>query len=181
MYGLVNKAAQDFIISNFDEATWAVIKEKAGVTDAAFVGMQPYPDEVTYNIVGAACEHLNLNPEAVLESFGKYWIEFTMVEGYGDLLVLAGKSFPEFLNNLDNMHAHIAQTYTELQPPSFSCVDIDEHSFHFEYHTFRPGLVTFVKGLILGLADRFGINASVEYIGLIDGNEHSHQYLVKYS
>jgi hypothetical protein len=178
MYGLVNKAAQDFVISGHGEEIWEIIKSKAGVKEEAFISMQPYPDEITYNIVMTASEHLNADPNDILEAFGKYWIEFTMVEGYSHLLDLAGGTFPEFLNNLDNMHSHIAQSYTELKPPSFICEEIDANSFKFEYHSNRPGLARFVKGLLLGLGDRFNIELDIKYIGTIDGKENSHEYLV---
>ncbi|NRA10745.1 MAG: heme NO-binding domain-containing protein, partial [Crocinitomicaceae bacterium] len=118
MYGLVNKAAQDFIVESQGQETWEIIKEKAGVKEDAFISMQAYPDEITYSIVMAASEHLKVDPDVILEAFGRYWIKFTMVQGYSHLLSLAGKTFPEFLNNLNNMHAHIAQSYTELKPPS---------------------------------------------------------------
>lgn len=181
MYGLVNKAAQDFVIEGHGEEVWQIIRAKAGVEEVAFVSMQPYPDEITYNIVGAASAHLGADPDDILEAFGQYWIKFTMVEGYSHLLDLAGRTFPEFLNNLNNMHAHIAQSFTELKPPSFYCETIDAHTFRFEYHTERPGLVRFVKGLLLGLGERFNITVGVEYIGTIDGKENSHEYRVTHS
>jgi hypothetical protein len=181
MYGLVNKAAQDFVIEGHGEEVWQIIRAKAGVEEVAFVSMQPYPDEITYNIVGAASAHLGADPDDILEAFGQYWIKFTMVEGYSHLLDLAGRTFPEFLNNLNNMHAHIAQSFTELKPPSFYCETIDAHTFRFEYHTERPGLVRFVKGLLLGLGERFNITVGVEYIGTIEGKENSHEYRVTHS
>lgn len=180
MYGLVNKAAKDFVISNHGEETWNIIKSKAGIEEEAFISMQPYPDSITYGIVMAASEHFNANPNDILEGFGKYWIKFTMVEGYGSLLDLAGKSFPEFLKNLNNMHAHIAQSYTELKPPSFLCEEIDDSTLKLEYHSNRPGLAQFVIGLLLGLGERFEINIEVEHIGIIGDNENSHEYKIKY-
>ncbi len=181
MYGLVNKAAQDFVIAGHGEDVWQIIKEKAGVEEVAFMSMQPYPDEITYNIVGAASRHLGADPDDILEAFGQYWIKFTMEEGYSHVLDLAGRSFPEFLNNLNNMHAHIAQSFTELKPPTFYCESLNENTFKFEYHTERPGLVRFVKGLLLGLGKRFDITVVVEYLGTINGKENSHEYKVTYS
>jgi len=180
MYGLVNKAAKDFVIINHGEGVWEIIKEKANVKDAAFVSMQQYPDMLTYNIVGAASEYLKVDASEILEAFGKYWIQFTMTEGYSHLLDLAGGTFPAFLNNLNNMHAHIAQSYTELKPPSFICEEIDSSTFNFEYHSERPGLAPFVKGLLMGLGDRFNLNLDIKYVGIIGGRENSHKFLVKY-
>jgi len=180
MYGLVNKAAQDFITESHGQQTWQIIKKNAGVTEDAFISMKAYADEITYNIVTAASEHLNADPNDVLEAFGRYWIKFTMVQGYSHLLSLAGKTFPEFLNNLNNMHAHIAQSYTELNPPSFSCKEIDSSSFKFEYHSTRPGLSQFVVGLLYGLGEHFDLEVSIDYLGPIAGLENSHEYIVSY-
>lgn len=180
MYGLVNKAAQDFVIGGYGEETWEIIKKEAGVKEEAFISMQPYPDDITYNIVGAASKHLNLEANDILEAFGRYWIKFTMIQGYSHLLDLAGKTFPEFLNNLNNMHSHIAQSYTELRPPSFFCKELDASTFKFEYYSHRPGLTTFVQGLLYGLAERFGIELEVEYLGLVNNQEFSHEFLVRY-
>lgn len=180
MYGLVNKAAQDFIIETQGNETWETIKKMAGVKEDAFISMQPYPDEITYNIVGAVSELLNADPNDILEGFGKYWIKFTMNEGYSHLLDLAGRTFPEFLNNLNNMHTHIAQSFTKLKPPTFYCTEIDSHNFIFEYHSERPGLSQFVVGLLLGLGERFQLEVKVEHVGLIDNRKNSHRYKVTY-
>ncbi len=180
MYGLVNKAAQDFVIKGHGYDVWQIIKENAKVEEEAFVSMQAYPDEITYNIVGAASEHLGIDAGDILEGFGEYWIEFSMVEGYAHLLDLAGRSFPDFLNNLDNMHSHIAQSFTELRPPSFYCEEIDDETFRFEYHSDRPGLARFVVGLLKGLGKRFGIEVDVNHLGNIEEKENSHEYLIKY-
>lgn len=181
MYGLVNKAAQDFVIDNYDEETCRIIKKKAGITEEAFVSMQAYPDRITYDFVIAASEHLNVGVNDFLEGFGKYWIKFTMVEGYSHLLKLTGRTFPEFLNNLNNMHSQIAQSYTESIPPSFFCEVIDANTFKLEYHSHRQGLAPFVKGLLLGLGERFNIDLDIKYIGKIENKENSHEFLVSYS
>ena len=104
-----------------------------------------------------------------------------MVAGYDHFLDLAGRTFPEFLNNLNNMHSHIAQSFKELDPPSFNCVTIDEKTFRFEYHSHRPGLARFVKGLLLGLSSHFNVKISVTYIGTINGRENSHEYRVEHT
>ena len=180
MYGLVNKAAQDFIIEGHGEETWKIIKEKAGVKEEAFVSMQPYPDEITYNIVGAASEHLGVDANDILEGFGVFWIKFTMIEGYSHLLDLAGDTLPAYLNNLNNMHSNLAVTFTELKPPTFYCKQIEDKTFLFEYHSDRPGLMRFVVGLLKGLSGHFNIEVAVEYIGTIDNKENSHEYKVSY-
>ena len=71
---MVNKAIQDLVSTNFGEDKWLTIKEKVGFEDDFFISMQSYPDELTYDLVGAASEVLELDPAAILEAFGEYWI-----------------------------------------------------------------------------------------------------------
>ena len=56
MYGLVNKAVVDLVVSKFGEDTWNAIKKKAEVDIDVFVSMDGYPDELTYKLVGAASD-----------------------------------------------------------------------------------------------------------------------------
>jgi hypothetical protein len=42
-------------------------------------------------------------------------------EGYGDLMDMSGETLPEFLQNLDELHARVGVIFPKLQPPSFDC------------------------------------------------------------
>ena len=155
MYGLVNKAVVDLVCSKFGQDTWLKIKQKAEVDIDVFVSMDAYPDDVTYRLVAAASEVLNLPPEAVLEAFGEYWVLYTANEGYGPLLDASGSSLREFLLNLDALHARVALTMPALRPPRFRMVDVDPKTLLLEYHSTRQGLAPMVVGLLKGLGIRF--------------------------
>ena len=86
MYGLVNKAVEDLVISGFGEETWEVVKVKAGVEEEVFISNQTYPDEVTFNLVAAASEVLDLPVSEILISFGEHWVLKTAVESYGPMM-----------------------------------------------------------------------------------------------
>ena len=120
MYGMVNKAIQDLVTSKFGEDKWITIKEKGEFEDDFFVSMQQYPDELTYNLVGAASEVLEIDAGSVLEAFGEYWILYTAEEGYGEMLALSGSSLPQFLGNLNMLHERITHIMPNLKPPKFS-------------------------------------------------------------
>ena len=117
MYGMVNKAIQDLVSTNFGEDKWLTIKEKVGFEDDFFISMQSYPDELTYDLVGAASEVLELDPAAILEAFGEYWILYTAEEGYGEMLALSGSTLAEFLGNLNLLHERITNIMPQLKPP----------------------------------------------------------------
>lgn len=172
MYGLVNKALQDLILRHHGEAAWQAIQEKAGFRIAAFVSMEAYPDDITYKLVGAAADHLGQTPEALLEAFGEHWTVYTAKEGYGLMFEQAGRTLPEFLQNLNNLHGRMALLMPGMQPPAFHCTEVTEHSLVLHYHSHRQGLAPFVVGLLKGLGTHFGIPVQVEWMGKSPEEDH---------
>ena len=155
MYGMVNRALQGYIVDEFGQTNWEEIKAKAGINNETFVSMQPYPDEITYNLAKAATEVLNISISATLEGFGEYWVTYTAKEEYGDILKLCGKTLPEFLQNLDFLHSRMGMSFPAYKPPSFKCADLKEHSLRLQYFSQRPGLSPMVIGLVRGLGKMF--------------------------
>ena len=119
MYGLINKAIEDFVTQEFGAEIWERILEKADMDAEVFISMKVYPDDWTYRLIDAASETLALPADSILIAFGEHWIRFMHREGYGQLLTVSGRTFPAFLNGLDNMHAHIALTFNGSKMPSF--------------------------------------------------------------
>lgn len=156
MYGLVNRALQEFICKHHGDASWQAIKAVAGVDIEFFVRMESYPDDITYRLVGAACQSLNIEAAVLLRNFGRHWVLFTGQEGYGSLLDGAGSSLQEILANLDDLHVRVGLMYPALKPPSFSCSDVRDDGLTLHYFSGRPGLAPMVIGLIEGLGERFG-------------------------
>lgn len=157
MYGLVNRALQQLVCTSKGEDTWHNIRCKAHVEDEVFMRMDAYPDEITYNLVGAASEVLATPAPELLREFGRYWTRYTLVEGYGAMLNDLGPTFQEALAALDAMHARVALLYPALKPPTFRVAELDEDSFSLHYYSNRPSLGPMVHGLVEGLAERFGI------------------------
>ena len=161
MYGLVNKAIEDLICNRFGDEAWERIKRRAGLEMDSFISMEGYPDELTYELVGAASEELGIPGEELLEAFGEYWTLYTAREGYGRLLEMGGASLKEFLLNLHNLHSHVALSFPNLKPPSFWCTDVTEHSIRLHYQSHRPGLAPMVIGLVKGLGKMFDTHVDV--------------------
>jgi hypothetical protein len=70
---------------------------------------------------------------------------------------LTGKTFVEFLSELDNLHSRVAMVFPKLRPPSFECTDVEETSVRLHYHSTRQGLSPMIFGLVRGLARAFKI------------------------
>ena len=180
MYGLVNNALQTMVSDQYGKDVWERIVARVPECPPEFVSMESYSDDVTYDLVGAACEELGVEAASFLQALGEYWIPYASRAGYAALLERGGRSLPEFLQGLDAMHSRLALSYSKLQPPSFRVFDVGDTSLRLRYYSDRPGLQTFVVGLLHGLAKQLGTWVEVE---LIEGREmHSDHdtFLVRY-
>lgn len=155
MYGMVNKAIEDMVVMHHGETVWEQIKAKAGVDVDVFMSNESYSDDITYQLVGAASEVLNVSAEQILIGFGEHWVLHTAQEGYGGLMSAAGKTLPEFLRNLPNFHSRVAMIFPKLQPPRFECTGITDGALKLHYFSHRQGLAPFVVGVMQGLGKMF--------------------------
>jgi hypothetical protein len=180
MYGMVNKAVEDLVCSQFGEDAWEQIKAKAGVDVDVFVSNEGYPDTMTYRLVVAASEVLNLPADQILNAFGEWWILKTAREGYGEMMEAGGKTLPEFLINLPNFHTRVTMVYPKLDPPKFEVTDLTERSLRLHYHTHRPGLSQFVVGLLKGLGKMFHTEATVTVLVTREQGADHDEFLVEW-
>ena len=180
MYGLVNKAIKDLVSTNFGEEKWREICQLAGHAEEDFIGMNPYPDKLTFDLVQHASSVLNLTSEEILEAFGEYWILYTADEGYGDLMNLTGSTFVEFLSNLDMLHYRINNIMPELRAPQFSTRNEQEDSVELEYFSHREGMIPMLHGLIKGLGKRFDLNVSIEHIEQKSATNDCHVFRINW-
>lgn len=164
MYGLVNKAIKDLVTTNYGDDVWKDICKRAGFFEEDFLGMSPYPDKLTFDLVKHTSDALTVDPSVVLELFGEYWITYTAEGGYGDIIKMTGETFPEFLSNLDFLHDRIQNVMPELRPPLFTTRNETDHSIEIEYRTHRNGLTSMVIGILRGTGKRFGLQATIEHI-----------------
>ena len=163
MYGLVNKAIEDLVISRAGEETWHRIKENAGVQELHILDTTSYDDQVTYDLVRAASEVLEQPAEDILFSFGKHWVMYTGKNGWANLFAASGTDFISFLRNLDDMHARVNAAMPEGRMPEFTLIEKDG-VFQLEYRSQRDGLAPMVSGILVGLAEQYNESWDVKHI-----------------
>lgn len=151
MYGMVNRGIEELVVKEQGLAAWEDVKRSSGVEVDIFISNDSYPDKLTYLLVGAASERLGISLQEFLRRFGIHWVMTTAKDNYEDLLCLGGASLLEFLVNLPKLHERISVFLPHLDPPTFSCSDVTDHSLRLHYYSHRLGLTHFVEGLILGL------------------------------
>lgn len=181
MYGLVNKAIQDLVCEKFGEEKWNEIKKRAGFEDDFFIGLQAYPDSLTYNLVRHGSEVLGADAAVLLEAFGEYWILYTASEGYGNMLELAGSTLPDFLRNLDMLHTHVSNIMPSLVAPQFTTRNETDHSIELEYRSQREGLTPMVVGLLRGLGKKFEKDCTIEHIQEKNESSDCHVFRISWT
>ena len=180
MYGIVNRAIEELVISTFGKEKWIAVKIYAGIDIDFFASSAPYDDEVTYQLAKAVCEVCNMEMRDVMVAFGKFWILKTGKEKYNDLMKSGGNNFKEFIINLPNFHNRVSLYYPNLMPPEFKVSDVNENNLKLHYHSKREGFQDFVMGLILGLGEYFDMVVTAELLqNRLDGFDHE-VYLIKW-
>lgn len=174
MYGIVNKAIQDLVIDNFGEDKWEKVKEKSEVDVDYFLSNEPYDDDITYKLAGAASEVLGITVGQVLNAFGEWWVLKTGKEKYGGLMEAGGNNLKEFLVNLPLFHNRVMLMYPKLTPPEFKVSNIESNSILVHYHSKREGLQEFVRGLLSGLGKMYKVQPVIELIQSRDDG-HAHE------
>ena len=161
MYGMIHKSVRDMVVMKFGEECWQKICSEAGVSDEHFLSMESYPDEVVYDIVGAATKILELTPEQVLDAFGEHFVTVTLNKNYQNMLKTYGKNSFELLENLNHLHTTIKTTFSDYKPPMFSVEHVADDKIDLTYQSIRSGLTPFVHGLLRGMAEFYGESLTI--------------------
>jgi len=180
MYGLINNALKQFIMLKTSREDWERIRLAANIEHEHFETMHSFADEVTYELLKSYCAYSGREASVVLQEFGGYWVKEVAAKHYGYMLKMTGRTFPEFIQNLDLMHQRVSTEFDELVQPHFNIVQVAEGSFHVHYWSHRKGLAPFVLGLLHGLAEHFGENLQIEQIATGHGVMNSEVFLVQY-
>ena len=180
MYGLINRAIEQMVTTDHGESGWRRICTRAQADADGFIAMQPYPDDLTYRLVGAASEELQRPAAEVLEAFGEHWILYTAEEGYAELLRAAGSNLRQFLGNLNDLHGRVETIFPEMHLPVFRVEDLAPDRYHLYYGSQREGLAPMVIGLVKGLARRFGQRVEVELLRAKRCVHDEDQFLVRH-
>ena len=162
MYGIVNRAIEDLVKTNFGEDKWDLVLERSGVDVEFFMSNEPYDDDITFKLASAVSEVMGITVEQVLQAFGEWWILKTTKEKYGGMMEAGGSTLQDFILNLPVFHNRIMLIYPKLTPPEFKISDVKENSVLVHYFSKREGLQEFVRGLFSGLSKMYETPLNIE-------------------
>lgn len=165
MYGMIHKAIHQMVSDREEPGLWERISERAGVGPQHMLSASAYDDAITLAIIGACCEELNLQADALLEDFGRYWIGYASQGSYARLMAMPGSDLKTFIDNLDRLHLSVQAAMPESRLPSFTVLESAPGQLSVLYSSERSGLESFVRGLFLGLIAYFGLEGEVAISG----------------
>ena len=179
MYGMVNQAIKTMVIETVDNETWVDVCKSLNISTNDFDSFEQHSDQLTLDLVGVICKKLDIEPLALLESFGEYWIKYAMQSEYKTILVSFGETPLELINSLDSLHTRLELTFDNLDPPSFHTTKISDQEVIVHYNSNRDmPLEFFVKGLLKGIFKLFNMKCSVEILDESGGDKA--RFKVKY-
>lgn len=162
VYGLINKAMREMVREEFGEARWEDVISATEVPADSFLTMRCCDDAVTETLTAAVGRATGMSREACLERFGRYWMRVSGPRHYGDLMAMAGGTPLAFLENLDALHDRIRTTFVDYRPPRFAVEEASSGRFAVRYRSHRRGLTPFVRGLLMGIGERFACPVVIE-------------------
>lgn len=149
MYGFFNHAFEKFIIQNYGEEKWDIIRMEAGVFEDSFDDKTVYDDNMIYEILDAASELLDIENEELQELFGETYFGYCLHSNHGTLLSALGGNLFDFLSNVDSLHDHLSLSYAGVMIPTFRVKQEPlVSSITLYYHSDRGGLEYVSKGVI---------------------------------
>ena len=172
MYGMINKAIRTLVTRETSEEVWEQVLEASGIDEDVYEDLEGYDDGITFALVGAVSETLEVPPGDVLEMFGVYWATDVAPKGYGEYYNAFGNDFKSFVAGLDEMHVRITKMLPSLVPPAFSIEELGENHFKIHYVSQRDGLAPLAVGMLKGVAQHFGGEADITQIEYKGTDDH---------
>lgn len=172
MYGLVNQAIKQMVLSELGEPVWCAICSGVGIQYEDFDALRSYPDSLTHDLISAVSEKTNIPADTLLRRFGHYWLFHTAKYGYGEVLDLFGHDLRTCLKNLNRMHEHMGAIMPQLQPPRFTVTEDSPTKITLHYYSTRQGLAPMVYGLLEALSKKFDQPVRIEHIPLGTRSNH---------
>ena len=178
MHGMVNRALQGFLTSTYGPEIWAEVRSQAGLPFDEFEAMLDYDDVLTLLCFQAACNVLHQHPNALLEDIGIWLVTDNRLEPLRRLLRVAGPTFMDFLNSLEELGERGRLAIPALEMPDLTLQQLDPSTFRLKATWVLPGIAPILLGCLRAMADDYGALAFLKLDGFEDGAECLHIQLL---
>lgn len=156
MFGLVNRAIQNFVEDNYGAPCWDAVARRAALESRDFESMLSYPDEVTERVLLGCEAVLGTERSMILEDLGLYLVTHPNMEPVRRLMRFSGGEFEDFLLSLDELHKRVKVAVSALDMPSIAVRATGPQTFSLYVGAGYPGFGAVLHGMIKAMADDYG-------------------------
>ncbi|CAI5456046.1 unnamed protein product [Caenorhabditis angaria] len=152
MYGLIIDHIATYIKEKYGESAWAEVKFVSGITDDTFQMDGIFSEGLPHKLIWACRDVTNVAIDELMTNIGHSFYKFLGKYEFNKVLRVLGRTFPQFLNGLDNLHEYLRFTFPKLKPPSFYCEHESRTGLTLHYRSKRRGFLHYVQGQIRNIA-----------------------------
>jgi predicted hydrocarbon binding protein len=149
MHGLIFAELKKYVQARFDDKTWEVLLEKAGLKGNLYMASTVYPDSDILALVNTACQMTGLAAKAVLEDFGEF-IAPDLVGQYS-FLIKPEWTLLDFLANTEETIHKVVRFNKGVTPPRLSVTRQGDERVVISYDSARR-MCALLKGIVKGAA-----------------------------
>ena len=135
-----------------------------------------------HHVLLICCTHAGVDCDTLLFNFGYYTFSvYWRNSAHDTLLYCLGDSVQELIQNLNALHHHLSSKYDKMIAPAFTCNSVPE-GLLVHYHSARPGLGEYVRGIITGLANhmyRLNVNVDILEHETVSASATKHYYKLR--
>ena len=171
MYGLTNRAIQRFVTDTYGEEMWSEVASTAALGFETFEPLLIYDPTITESVINAASFELERNRGDFLEDLGQYLVTHPNSEPIRRLLRFGGACFTEFLESLEDVPERARLALPDREFPPVMLHQVGPHHFILLIEAELEGIGHIVIGALRGMADDYGVLATIEHRGRYQGSD----------
>jgi predicted hydrocarbon binding protein len=158
MHGLIFAELKKYVQARFDDKTWDILLEKAGLKGNMYLASTVYPDSDILALVNTACQMTGLAAKAVLEDFGEF-IAPDLVAQYS-FLIKPEWTLLDFLANTEETIHKVVRFNRGVTPPRLSVTRPADDKVVISYDSARK-MCALLKGIVKGAAKLYKEDVSI--------------------
>lgn len=159
MKGIIFNLLEIVVVRDYGEDTWDSLLETAGL-DGAYTSVGSYPHEQLLALVDAASTATGTPADDLVRWFGREALPM-LYDRYSAFFDPHPSTRPFLLTLNEVIHPEVRKLFPGAYAPSFDVGEEDLRSLVLTYESHR-GLCAFAEGLILGAADHYGEQVTVD-------------------
>lgn len=156
MYGLLNRALENFLKERHGVPLWQRVTHRAQSPCDGFEPLLTYEPALTDALIAAACAELGQTRDTVLEDLGTALVSHRDRDGLRRLLRFGGVSFRDFLHSLEELPDRARLALPHLQIPPLVLHDEGAGRFTLMAAPYVNGAGFILMGLLRAMADDYG-------------------------